>query len=364
MRFTVAMRPAAPWRRGGGFTLVELLVVIAIIGILVSLLLPAVQAAREAARRMSCQNNLKQLGLACLSYHDVRGHFPTSVHIFPEERDITDEWIGADGGKLNRSEGGPGYSGRGWITQVLPQIEEQALFDAISPGFEGNFLLAGTGRGMGKREIRPFLAEQLAALSCPSDASAIASDQQFNWRQPPIQVATTSYKGNIGDSIMPDSENAAAGTTDSFFGESDTEENRDLTRVGSPNAHNSVACNGVLWRNSYFRPISIRRIIDGTSKTFLVGESVVEQDYHSAAFYSDGDFATCGIPLNYFEYGATPEDIIAEWWKFRGFKSLHPGGVQFVLCDGSVQFIQENISTAAYRAMATRDGEEVIGSDL
>ena len=119
---------------GAGFTLVELLVVIAIIGILVALLLPAIQAAREAARRTQCSNNLKNLALAALTYHDVRKHFPVDEDLYndpPDDIDLTNgQWINQppdpirDAGKL---------SGAGWIVEVLPLVEEQALYNQFQP---------------------------------------------------------------------------------------------------------------------------------------------------------------------------------------------------------------------------------------
>ena len=93
----------------------------------------------------------------------------------------------------------------------------------------------------------------------------------------------------------------------------------------------------------------------------MVGENVVSQDFHSTAFFSDGDWATCGIPLNYFIVDATLDELkVQRWYETRGFKSLHPGGAHFVMVDGSVQFVGEDIATFAYRGFSTRDGGEVV----
>jgi prepilin-type processing-associated H-X9-DG protein len=122
-----------------------------------------------------------------------------------------------------------------------------------------------------------------------------------------------------------------------------------------PDCHNSAECNGILWRVNYVYPVKIRSVSDGTSKTTLVGESVVEDDYHSAALFSDGDWSTCGNPINFF-VGPAEETIIKvqKWQEARGFKSKHPGGAQFVMADGSVQFITETVDHNEFRAMCTR----------
>jgi prepilin-type N-terminal cleavage/methylation domain-containing protein len=337
-----------------GFTLVELLVVIAIIGILVALLLPAVQAAREAARRASCTNNLKNIGLACINFHDARSHLPTAIYQWDEEWDRNNQRVGPNGGSLGTSNGGPGYSGRGWIVDILPYIEEQPRYDAITTGLEnspGNFAArAGNGRAMGAMPIRPFIADQLPLLSCPSDESARASTEMWYWDG--VLVGTTSYKGCIGDSVI----NSTGREMKSPPGDSPFPE------FGSfPDCHNSVDCDGLIWRNSYFRPVSFRKVEDGTSKTFMVGEGVVAQDFHSAAFFSDGDWASCGIPLNFFVIPQPEVSNRAQWWQHgRGFKSLHPGGAQFVMGDGSVHFVSESIDHSIYRGLSTRAGGETV----
>jgi prepilin-type N-terminal cleavage/methylation domain-containing protein/prepilin-type processing-associated H-X9-DG protein len=332
-----------------GFTLVELLVVIAIIGILVALLLPAIQAAREAARRMSCSNDLKNIGLGCLSHHEAKKYLPTSIGQWAEDFNRAhDTWIGPPDGRMSTKNGGPGYNGKGWIVDVLPFIEEKDMYDRIQAGLneaKGDFAVGFTGRGMGRKSIRDIVANPLPWMTCPSDDSPHQSDKQFYWTG--IMVATTDYKGVIGDSIISGTPQPGVTTPFESFG-------------SQPDCHNTAECNGLIWRNTSFSPINLRKVTDGTSNTFMVGECVGSQDYHGAAFFADGDFATCGIPLNYFLVGADEAELKTKWYEVRGFKSLHPGGVQFVMADGSVHFINEGIDSAVYRGLATRDGGEVV----
>jgi prepilin-type N-terminal cleavage/methylation domain-containing protein/prepilin-type processing-associated H-X9-DG protein len=335
------------------FTLVELLVVIAIIGILVALLLPAVQAAREAARRMSCSNNLHNIGLACINFHDTTKHLPYSISQWAEDYNRARVWIGPTNGKMDPSNGGPGYNGKAWIVDILPAMEENALADAIAKALKdstGNkaFKISGpaAGSGMGYPSIRPMLEQQLSWLTCPSDPSAKPSPDQYYWDfSGKVITATTSYKGCLGDSVLTD----GVGGAPSF------------PNLGStPDCHNTAECNGLIWRNTYYNPINLKKATDGTSKTFMVGEDVVGQDYWSAAFFSDGTWATCGIPLNWFVYPDEKSFITVppQWQQTRGFKSRHPGGAHFVMADGSVHFVAESIDQSIYRGLATRDGGE------
>jgi prepilin-type N-terminal cleavage/methylation domain-containing protein/prepilin-type processing-associated H-X9-DG protein len=333
------------WR--GAFTLVELLVVIAIIGILVALLLPAVQAAREAARRISCSNNLHNIAMAALNFENSHGYLPVSIVQWPEDFDINRKWIGPKDGIMDARNGGPGYSGKGWIVDILPQMEQAAIYDQIQQGLKTTkgkktfTARANNGAGMGVVEIRSAMATQLPWLSCPSDSSAQASAEQWYW--PDIPVATTSYKGVIGDSAIWPSDNS-------------------FPDFGSlPDCHNTTECNGMIWRGTYFNQVKLKSATDGLSNTFLIGECVVSQDFHSAALFADGDWASCGIPLNYFVVGVTSETIKVDlWYDVRGFKSVHPGGAQFAMADGSVHFINDNIDEGTYRALATRNGDEAV----
>ena len=154
-----------------GFTLVELLVVIAIIGILVALLLPAVQAARESARRAQCTNNIKNVALATLVYHDAQKHFPVDEDLYDGAPDIIDlkngRWLSEPPDPLR--EAGK-LSGAGWIVEVLPQLEEQAIFDRFKPFLDKKWL-APDQKGLNANDagLRAALAVQPTVLLCPSD---------------------------------------------------------------------------------------------------------------------------------------------------------------------------------------------------
>ena len=301
--------------RSSAFTLVELLVVIAIIGILVSLLLPAVQSAREAARRMQCGNQLRQLGLAIHNYHTSHGVFPISI-------------------AYNKAGPSPAaeVNGKGWIVSILPQLEQQNLYDQFTPGFVGDI---GAGGGLKNPVCLDAMKTQLSVLHCPSDASVRKnSTEQFQWTG--VEVALTSYKGVIGDTRMGGGSSPHAGGTE-------------------PDCHNTTGCNGIFYRNNYQEPVNIDQVRDGTSSTFMVGEDVAFHNNHSTAYYCNGDYASCHAPLNYMPDPPTPNT----WPAVMSFRSLHPGGALFCLCDGSVHFISESIDHDLYRALSTKAGGEV-----
>lgn len=290
MPFWNALTPHSSARRRG-FTLVELLVVIAIIGILIALLLPAVQAARESARRMQCSNKLKQLGLAIHNYLDANKVFPCSF-----------DWGGPCGG---------------WIPRTLPYLEEQALSDKLA---EVHFNIRDP-------KALPVVQTILPALLCPSDNSAeVLKTTQWQWEDTP--VACTNYQGVIGDTNM------GGGWT------------------GGTDNHSSYPNSGMFYRFTYKQPIKVKMIPDGLSSTFMLGEQVPAENDHSMWAYSNGDYAACHAPLNFFPVPSIPRD----WPRVMSFRSRHAGGAHFCLADGSVHFIAETIDLRTYQALATRDG--------
>jgi len=366
--------------RAGGFTLVELLVVIAIIGILVALLLPAIQAAREAARRSQCSNNLKNLSLAALNYHDQKKAFPVDEDYsnFPPQRiDLN------SGAATNYSDpyrditSAERLDGGGWILRILPQLEEQALYDRFkapaNAGLNGGWVLGQTvaqfaGMNFDSPDFRQALASQPDVLRCPSNLEWSGPRQdQFPYSAPnhvasqPCTVATTCYKGNSGDGGF---EPSPAQQPTAFW-----------VHVGNNNAiincYRGVDCYGIFWRYTYARKgVKMKDISDGTSKTILIGESSPE-DGNSPAWSSDGDWAIAGVALNWDwktagecldGSGAPNAGLRSCWPLMKGFRSYHPGGVQFAYADGSVAFLSDSIEHATYRALSTRAWGEVVGS--
>lgn len=310
-------------RSARGFTLVELLVVIAIIGVLVALLLPAVQAAREAARRSQCSNNLKQIGLAVHNYHDTYLVFPMSISYGPEGP------VGPPA-QLPRC---VNCNGKGWITSILPQMEQTALFTQFEP-YWGGTSSSGGGLANPATQCRNAMKTKVKTLACPTDPdSNKTSTTQFQFIN--VEVARTSYKGCLGDGRM-------GGATS-------------IHPSPTPDCHNTIGCRGIFYRNNYREPLRMAEVTDGTSNTFLVGEDVMAHNNHSTAYYSNGDYASTHAPPNYMPKPATPD----AWWNVISFRSLHPNGLQFVFADGSVKFVQQNINYDTWRFLSTKGEGEV-----
>jgi prepilin-type N-terminal cleavage/methylation domain-containing protein/prepilin-type processing-associated H-X9-DG protein len=301
--------------RRRGFTLIELLVVVAIIGVLIALLLPAVQKVREAANRARCSNNLRQIAIAVLNYESNHGCFPVQHPHYQEN--------GSDG------------TGLGWMVSILPYVEQGPLHATLN--WSGP---VSSGQGMIRTQNRPALQTPLTIYLCPSDSKS--RDKLFTdvWLIPNIPFATNNYAGVIGPI------NYGNG---SLFG-------------GVPDCHNfniygKPECPGTFWRHSYMSPVQLKSFTDGTSSTTIIGEVVPEYDSFTYWALSNGSNKSTGPPLNWVP---SPNNPWSGWANQLGFRSRHPGGGYFAFGDGHVDFINETISATIYRAMSTRYGGEVV----
>lgn len=343
MLFSRLMIGARAKARRRGFTLVELLVVIAIIGILVALLLPAVQAARESARRMQCTNNLRQMGLAHLNYESAHGHFPPGMD-------------------LNVDEGCPSEGCRGWthIHLTLPYFEEGILADDIDFNFTGGWLYFF--RTLSPAEKDRLNSTRVAALLCPS-LTMWEEHYGFGYRK--------DYYGCYGGKAHSE----AAGLLGS-------------DPAGTPlvGASGIVADDGVLYADSHTR---FSEITDGSSKTFLAGES-----YFGTRYSAPGYNSNAGGPPAWFQGGSGKGGASTNFARaLRGtkhamntefictllgsptpttcrqrstenevpFGSQHAGGgCNFVFADGHVEFLTEGIDFDLYQGLSTRAAGETL----
>jgi prepilin-type N-terminal cleavage/methylation domain-containing protein len=308
-----------------GFTLIELLVVIAIIAILIALLLPAVQQAREAARRTQCKNNLKQIGLALHNYHDTFNVLPSGSIVLLNDAGTQDF--------------GHGWT---WHASILPYIDQAPLFNALQgPDGMGNEL--GT-----QNDAKQKLGGQtvLSVFWCPSQQDVRTGPQKNNY-------APSNYNGNMGTRIGNGNDNCY-GT-----GLSTPKDNR--TKVwGCMNG------NGIFYISSSVR---FRDAIDGTSNTIFVSEVVDTGGTKIGDFgagcdrrYIFSNGADSNPPTEMTEYliaaeGNDPINGGAE----EAAGSWHVGGAHFVLGDGGVRFLSENMDMKIYQGLSTRNGGEILG---
>jgi prepilin-type N-terminal cleavage/methylation domain-containing protein/prepilin-type processing-associated H-X9-DG protein len=313
-----------------GFTLVELLVVIAIIGVLVAILLPAIQAAREAGRRMQCRNNLKQLALACINHMDVHKHLPTGGWGWG--------WAGDPnhGFGLNQ----PG----GWMYNVLPYIEEQALHDL------GRGLPEGNTRFMA---IKTAIETPLPLYFCPTrrTAQAVRFIHGTNFVNAPAGATRPVFIGR-NDYV------ACAGDTAVLaecYGPGTYKEG--LSGVhGCWNASNNNKMNGLnVLRNSGL--IGLKKINDGVSKTILIAEKYLKADLVEKDDHDNDQGWNLGHDrdVNRWCDQLPYNDVAGQPSRYSVFGSSHSGGMQISMADGSVHTIPYEIDLVVFRRLGVRN---------
>jgi prepilin-type N-terminal cleavage/methylation domain-containing protein/prepilin-type processing-associated H-X9-DG protein len=332
-----------------GFTLIELLVVIAIIAVLIALLLPAVQSAREAARRISCTNNLKQLGLAMHNYHDSINTFPIGVMGIRSPTLLVVgnnpyAKVGDPTGAINR---------RTWAFMILPYIEQAAMANAVNFSLPYNPPIGAANNTVSDTLIATFL--------CPDDPTVNQIDQN-NRRE-------GNYVVNWGNSNW----------------------NQNLFTAYNPFVGNpSVPGNPVMFLGAPFtmdKSYGVQNITDGTSNTLLMAEVIIGATMGTNGYEHRGDIYNDDYNCAMFMAYTTPNSTIPDWIAngycrypyltnppctgtqvsarnaFNASRSYHPGGVNALMGDGSVKFAKDSISLPVWRALSTTRGGEVISSD-
>lgn len=285
-----------------GFTLIELLVVIAIVGILIALLLPAVQNAREAARRSQCQNNLKQIGIALHNYHDTNQTFPPG-------------WIGVTSNQSDVN----GINGWGWASKLLHRMEQQPLYHQID--FKLSVMAPINA---------PVLTKSLPMFRCPSDPSSESWVLNDDMGNPVATLPTANYVGNFGTDGLDACETASLGTT--------------------------CRGDGVMMHNVAIR---LRDITDGTSTTLMIGEHKTREDL---GWHSTWVGVVAGGEEPYQRVlGVTDHVPNSPANHIDDFSSHHATGSFFAMGDGRVRLITSNIDENVFKKLATRGGRETVG---
>jgi len=329
-----------------GFTLVELLVVIAIIGVLVALLLPAVQAAREAARRMQCVNNQKQIGLALLNYESARGKLPAGRHGC--DASTTNDVRGCESGTPSVER-----SAMSAFVKILPYVELQALFDRLDLSDQNMIIYDATTNAYFGPWATPAVQEALntrpAAFICPSaDSNPVPDSLHYasgtGWDLPPATGDYAMCMGHRGPSWA-----------------------RDFFAVKTDNS-------GIFF---YIREIELREIEDGTSNTLFAGEVLDSHTIDSNNIWSRSErhldgMRTTDNPVN-TPAGPEFEDITTNhrkrvapdrpYYATGSFGSKHPQGANFVFADGHVDFLSDDIDSETYEEFGSRASQEKSSSD-
>jgi prepilin-type N-terminal cleavage/methylation domain-containing protein len=319
-------RGRATW---AAFTLIELLVVIAIIGILIALLLPAVQAARESARQLKCSANLKQLGLAAVNHNDTHGHFPSGGWGW--------WWVGDPDRGFGRRQPG------GWVFNMLPFIEQDSLWELASDG-QPEVQTDQQLRAANRTTKTP-----LVLFNCPSRRPCMLFPK-------PVDGTFVAYNAtpNSSSDNVAAREDYAINCGSQSFNEYD----------GGPGS--LEAAKTYAWRaDSLFTGVSyqgsevtLSEVSDGTTNTILIGEKYINPDHYSTGLDGgDNENLYTGFNNDNFRItnrSYTPMQDQSGYGSTLRFGSVHPGGCFFVLCDGSVRMVNYSINPEIYACLGNR----------
>lgn len=330
-------------KQTSGFTLVELLVVIAIIGILVALLLPAVQAAREAARRTQCVNRLKQITLATLSFENTKGYFPAARK-------------GCDGSVMGEISECPNHpitgnvpgvdlrhQGASVFVQLLPYMEQETLFNLFDIQNKTIWNDDPWTGWLSDVEVLQAIATPLEELTCPSDSERETYSEYVHGHKSPedLPAATGSYAAVAGD-----------------IGPVGSDELSDVRSDPQGRKFN------LKWNNTgvffYGKRIKLSRIVDGTSNTMFFGETIDGHTTTNNNIWTNGNRCNSSMRSTYTPLNTpidSPDARRITPGSHCGFNSRHPGGANFAMGDGSVTYITDDIATDVYLAMSTRSPE-------
>jgi len=329
-----------------GFTLIELLVVIAIIGVLIALLLPAVQQAREAARRTQCKNNMKQIGLAVHNYHDTYNSFPINRYC--------DDSIG---------------NVCSWLAQCLPYLDRSDVNDLLNFNQEKDSTVDG---GIGKNKTA--ISTQMSVFACPSDPSNVPKDYAMGLTPKGASQTPSNYAGVMwADYFIFDTPNNNAGIMPSWGDASTMSAYYGLQPIVPANRKTKDVADGLshtlygleIRAKVYYKtnagPV-LNETVDGVSESVVYATWFTSMPSAYLIAYQDWDYADANEPwftsaITIPKFGINiplrAGPALSQWPPSINAGSYHPGGAHGLMCDGSVQFISENVDLKALKAMTS-----------
>jgi prepilin-type N-terminal cleavage/methylation domain-containing protein len=337
--------------RRRAFTLIELLVVIAIIAVLVALLLPAVQQAREAARRSTCKNNFKQVGLAMHNYHESQKIFPPGMwwyggNAYPNGNASATDWSGTP-----PNAPGPGFMGPSWLIAILPFVDQAPLWNQ----FNQNLSITNPIN-------TPVVSTLIPVYLCPSDSYAVAQNMCTTFNNVPMA------RGNIGASgygrfsngnwtSCPPSdrglfgENSFAGIRDVVDGTSGTVASWELRAGWNPGDPRGVWASGRCGGGLLMNCLNVTTAWGNTGDCFGINEGGNGHCCGDDVWANGANIDNSGIGMGAWNGGDGQ----------AGPKSLHVGGVHALMCDGAVRFISQNIDGKTMLFIMSIGGGDIPG---